>query len=488
MAAPERAHSPVIFGSIAHGGSRLLEPGYIPLSELLTSLSTALDITEGQPPGHAVRTCLLGMRLAESLSLNSKVRAALFYALLLKDLGCSSNAAKMCWLFGADDRVVKREVKTVNWTQLVDRVRFVIGKVSPGGSAVQKALRVAAIARSGDEGARKLIETRCQRGAEISRLMGLPEATAEAIRSLDEHWNGKGHPDGLRGEEIPLLARILGLAQTAEVFFTRFGLARTCDVLQLRRGEWFEPDLVDRLLAIRGDIGFWEQMRGDDPQRALAAYVPDDEGFLADEAALDRVSLGFAQVVDAKSPWTHRHSVGVAEIAAGMAGILGCSNDMCRDIRRAGLLHDLGKLGVSNLILDKPGRPTEEEYAEIRRHPEFSERILRPISRFRRLAMVAGAHHERLDGNGYFRGLPAEHLSSQSRLLVVADVFEALSSKRPYRDEIPRERALAIMQRDCGKAFCPEAFAALKQWLDRNDFNSRVEAQLEQVDQLLAEL
>ena len=467
---------------------RLVTPGVIRMSELIGALSVGLDITEGQPPGHAARSCLIGMRLAESLQLPDTDRAALFYALLLKDVGCSSNAAKMCFLFGADDRQVKRDVKEIDWTKMKACVQFSWKHVSKGASPIQKMLKMAAMAREGDAGARKLIETRCERGAEIARLIQLPESTALAIQNLDEHWNGGGHPVGLKGEEIPMLARICCLAQTVEVFFRNQGLPAAMQVISDRKGTWFDPTLVEVCLGLRAETAFWQSLAEDDLRDHLTQLEPADEARFADEEDLDRVCEAFARVVDAKSPWTHKHSAGVANIATGIADQLGHSLTQIRDIRRAGLLHDIGKLGVSNLILDKPGKPTDEEYRQIRMHPDYSQRILQQVNCFAQLSDVASAHHERLDGHGYHRQLGSTEMSQEARILAVADVYEALSAKRPYRDELPREKVMSIMQHELGTGLCPETFEAFLRWEDGQNLPSRVDAQLERIDALLAEI
>ena len=177
-------------------------------SEVLSALSLALDMVEGQPEGHAMRSCYIGMTVGGRLGLGEEQRSALFYALLLKDAGCSSNASKVSALFGTDDLEVKRAFKTTNWSRLPQAALYVARTVSPEGSLWTRARRFLAVGLEGQKGARELVRIRCERGAEITRLMGFPEETAQAIRSLVEHWDGAGHPDGLKGEEIPLLARI----------------------------------------------------------------------------------------------------------------------------------------------------------------------------------------------------------------------------------------------------------------------------------------
>ena len=467
---------------------RLVEPGEIRLSEIISALSVALDITQGHPEGHCMRSALIGMRLAEELRLNSQDRSALFYALLLKDLGCSSNAAKVCYLFGADDHLVKRTARMVDWTKAGEALRHGWKHCAPGGSVLEKLLKIAAMARSGPAGAKKIAEVRCERGAGIARMLRLPEATAAAIFDLDEHWNGRGHPFGLKGEEITLLGRICCLAQTVEVFFTTYGLEAAVDVALQRRGEWFDPQLVDALTAFKHESSFWEKLLGDDLKNELSRWEPDDAVLMADEACLDRVAEAFAKVVDAKSPWTFEHSTRVSEISVGLAQEFNCAPELERDIRRAALLHDIGKLGVSNLILDKPGKPTEEEFAQIRKHPDYTLQILEQVEAFQTLAHVSSAHHERLDGKGYHRGLDRTNLPWVSRVLAVADICEAMSAKRPYRDAMPWDRIQSIMAKDAGTAIDADCFAALERWLDRNSLESRVDAQLQEVDRLLAEL
>jgi HD-GYP domain-containing protein (c-di-GMP phosphodiesterase class II) len=467
---------------------RLVASSEIRFSEIISALSIALDITQGQPEGHCMRSAVIGMRLAEELRLSVSDRSALFYALLLKDLGCSSNAAKMAYLFGADDRAVKRSTRMADLTRPDAALKHCWRQCAPGGSMVDKLLKMAAIVRSGAEGARKIAQVRCERGAEIASALQLPEATATAILHLDEHWDGQGCPRGLKGEEISLLGRICCLSQTVEVFFSAYDLTSALEVARDRRGRWFDPHLVDALGAFGRDAAFWGRLRSDDLPSVVAPWEPEDNVLLADEPCLDRVAEAFARVVDAKSPWTYLHSTRVAEISVGIARQFGIGVELERDLRRAALLHDIGKLGLSSTILDKPGKPSEEEFQEIRKHPDYTQRILQQVQAFGTLAEVAGAHHERLDGRGYHRRLDGTELPWVARVLAVADVCEALSAKRPYRDALPWTRIAEIVTRDSGTGLDPDCVDALMRWHDRQAFESRVEAQLTAVDRLMAEL
>ncbi len=449
---------------------RVGEAVEIRMSEVIAALSYALDLTGGQPEGHASRSCLLGMRLSCEIHLSGKESAALFYALLLKDLGCSTNAARMSYLFNADDRATKRSVVALDLDNPLKSIGQVAKIVAPGGTLMEKASGFMRLALSGHKGARGVIEMRCERGAKIARDLQLPELTAEAIRSLYEHWDGHGHPDGLAGDQIPLLGRVLSLAQTFEVYASNEGVEAAYDMARDRRGTWFDPELVAAMEALRGDEPFWERFFGGESRKAVTAFEPDDQMLTADDATLDRIAFGFAQVIDAKSPWTFRHSEGVSTIAAGIARTLGMSDDEVRDIRRAGLLHDIGKLGVSNLILDKPAKLTADEMAEMRKHTAYTFHVLEQVAGFRDLAAMAASHHERLDGKGYHLGLGAEHLPTASRVLAVADMYEALAAKRPYRQDLTNEEVMKILTRNAGDGICPHIFDALKAYLAGGGF------------------
>ncbi len=429
----------------------------IALSELIGALSRALDVAEGEPPGHAMRSCLIGMRIAEALDLDAGSRSDLFYALLLKDAGCSANSAHMAALFGADDQVAKRTSKLVNWARPFDAFLWSLRTVAPGGSIAERTARLRAIRNEGQV-TRSLMRARCHRGAEIALKLGFSRATAEAIRALDEHWDGHGQPRGLRRAEIPLEARILCLAQTVEVFHATGGTRAAYRVARKRSGEWFDPELVEALRSFRFDTAFWASLKEPD----VSSVEPPDRVLTADETQLDQVVEGFAAVVDAKSPWTHEHCHRVCAIAVGMAELMDFDELALRRLRRAALLHDLGKLSISSRILDKPGPLTDAERARFREHPLLAERILGRVESFVELSAVASAHHERLDGSGYPRGLAGDALTMPMRILAVADVYEALISERPYRQAYPWHEALDVMRADVPERLDPRAFAALE--------------------------
>jgi HD-GYP domain-containing protein (c-di-GMP phosphodiesterase class II) len=440
-----------------------VRPGVILLSEVIGALSYALDITEGEPPGHAQRSCLIGMRLAQELRLDAETRSDVFYALLLKDAGCTANAARMAALFGANDHELKRTGKRVDWARKLPALAWSVRSVAPRESPRVKLERLLAIKDEG-EVTRSLMQARCDRGAEVARLIGLTEGTAEAIRTLDEHWNGHGHPRRLAGDQIPLLGRILCLAQTVEIFHAKGGIDDACAVARRRSGSWFDPDLVKALEAFRGDASFWASLTEPD----LTRWEPEDQVIEVDADRLLRIASAFAAIVDAKSQWTYFHSDRTSLIATNMGAALGLDAEAVDDLRRVSLLHDIGKLAVSNRILDKPAALTDAEFARVKEHPLFTQWVLERMSAFEEVAAVGAAHHERLDGSGYPRGLHGDDLTLPMRVLAVADVYEALTAERPYRHALAEEQALDIIRRDVPRRLDGDAYEALEAVMDRS--------------------
>lgn len=347
----------------------------LPLSELVAAFSYALDITEGQPAGHCIRSCWIGMHIGEALGLSEKVLCEIYFRLLLKDLGCSSNAARICALSLTDDLKFKHDFKWVDGS-FPQVVKFALENTALGAGLVKKIRTVLGASPNRDAVARELIETRCSRGADIATRLGFGAAVAAGIYSLDEHWDGQGHPCALAGEEIPLAARIALLAQVVEVFHRSAGVDAALTEAVGRRGTWFDPELVDALLAMGTGHAMWTILGSVDVERAVAALAPPHAKVAVDEDYLDEIAAAFGEVVDSKSPCPSGHSTRVALCTDLVAKELGLGPERRRWLHRGALLHDVGKLGVSNAILDKPGKLDEAEWVAMRKHPVFTEAIL----------------------------------------------------------------------------------------------------------------
>jgi HD-GYP domain-containing protein (c-di-GMP phosphodiesterase class II) len=441
-------------------------PSALQLSELIGALSYALDITEGQPPGHCVRCCWIGMHIGRAAGLPEAQLWELYYTLLLKDLGCSSNAARICALYLADDLQFKRDFKTVG-DSLPQVLSFVLTHTGLKAGLAERFRSVLTILRDGPAIAQELIATRCQRGAEIARLLRFPTGVAAGIYALDEHFDGKGKPDRLAGESIPVYARIALLAQVIDVFHTAAGRDSALCEARARAGSWFDPRLVRAFEEVAADAAFWEVLASPGVDAAVSALEPSGREVALDDDYLDDIAMAFGQVVDAKSPYTSGHSARVALYTDMIAEQLGLDAQRRRWLRRGALLHDVGKLGVSNSVLDKAGALDREEWEAVRLHAAYTETILGRIGAFAELAAIAGAHHERLDGAGYPRGLRGEAIGIETRIITTADIFDAITAERPYRGAIPVEQALGMMEKTVGSALDPDCFAALKAALAR---------------------
>src|SRR4051812_37192625 len=215
----------------------------IRLSELLGALSHALDMVEGQPAGHCVRCCWIGIHVGKEIGLDDTQIWELYYTLLLKDLGCSSNAARICRLFLTDDLSFKHDAKTINGS-LPQALRFVLSHTGLKAGLAERFGTLVNVFLNTGRIERELIETRCHRGADIARKMRFSEAVAQGIQNLDEHWDGKGQPLNLRGDAIPVYARIALLAQVVDVFQVANGRDAATAEIRQRSGTWFDPQLA----------------------------------------------------------------------------------------------------------------------------------------------------------------------------------------------------------------------------------------------------
>jgi putative nucleotidyltransferase with HDIG domain len=444
--------------------------GSISLSEIISALSYALDLTEGAVHGHALRSCLLGMRIAAEAKLPADQTSDLYFALLMKDIGCSSNASLLSQLIGGDDRAVKAGIRFEDiakpFKPSLPTLKVLWKNVLPDAGSAARIARILNIGLSQHKNNQEMVGLRCDRGASIISKLGMGEFAAEAVRSMDERWDGSGYPDSIKGEQIPLLSRICAVAQHLDIFSASRGRGtqNAIDTLVERSGTWFDPQLVRIAVSLHQSGKLWENCSPRDPEENARQAVLDlDAGtrHKLEPAQIDQICEAFADVVDAKSHFTFRHSMGVADAAFGIAETMGLAPERVQLVRRAALLHDIGKLGISNTILDKKTELDASEWKAVHKHPRITRLILQRVRSFREMAIIAGEHHEKLDGSGYPDRLTARDLSIESRIIAVADVFGALTEDRPYRAGISLEDSLAIMTKYAPHQLDGDCFDAL---------------------------
>lgn len=212
-----------------------------------------------------------------------------------------------------------------------------------------------------------------------------------------------------------------------------------------KRGDWFCPELVDAFLELSKKEAFWLLLENEHVNGYVSVWLAETKVREMDFKELRSIVHIFSYIVDTKSPFTKSHSDGVARLSRFIGTMLELSEESCEMLELAGLLHDIGKLRQPDELLDKPGKLSAEEYAHIQRHSFDTYAILKNIHGMEKIAAWAAQHHERLDGSGYPHRLAAGDLSLEARIVAVADVFQALAQKRPYRESLSPDEILEIL-------------------------------------------
>lgn len=417
------------------------EGGELRLAELVAALSLAVDLGLGQPMEHLLRSCRIALRLAEEVGLDEQERAVVYYVALLGWVGCHADAHEQARWFG-DDIALKADRFPVDMAGTA-RAGFVLRHLGGDGGPVNRTRLLGSLVGSGRELAEAFESTHCRIAGGVAVELGLGDRVADALLHVFERWDGKGAPSGLRGERIAIASRLVQLALVAEYYRRLEGAEAAVAAVVRRRGTQFDPVLVDRLragaprlLAGLDATTSWDEVIGAEPALRSTLSRPDVD------SALEAIS----DLADLKSPFMTGHSRGVAELACTAARRSGFSELQVRELRRAGLLHDLGRLGVSNAIWEKPGMLSPAEMERVRMHPYYTLRMFSRVPALASVAELAAKHAERLDGSGYPRGLAAGWLSPSARFLAAADVYRALSEPRAHRPPYEPERAAGLLE------------------------------------------
>ena len=411
--------------------------GGVRVAELVATASYAADLGLGQPMEHCMRQTVIALRMADLTGADDRDREATYYLGLLMNAFCHADAAEQTQWFGDDISLKGDGVETLGMST-AQTISFLLRRAASHGSAVQRAKRLATFPVAGQKLLVEFLRTHSTLGAQFAGRIGLDAAVRDAVAQTYEQWDGKGQPRQLRGGGICLPARLAQLASPVEVFSRRHGVDAAVTMARRHRGTLFDPDVVDlfcghvaQLLDGLDQAAGWDAIIGAEPRLARRVAGPE----------LDRVLEAMADLVDLKSPCLAGHSRGVANLAAEAARVLGMAADGVDTVRRAGLIHDLGRLGVSNAIWDRAGPLTESQQERVRLHPYLTERMLARVTGLAGSREIAARHHERLDGSGYPHGLTAAALTPSDRLLAAADVYHAMTEPRPHRP--PRDAEAA---------------------------------------------
>jgi len=399
------------------------------IAELVGTLSYAADLGLGQPMDHCLRQTVIAGRLAELAGASDQDRATTFYLGLLMNTQCHADATEQATWFDDDIGFKSEGVETLGWNT-AQILAFFVRRLASHGSASARARRLVTFPLRGQRLVLGFMTTHAAMGARFAERIGLDPAVGVAIGQAYEQWDGKGVPAQLAGERIGLPARLVQLASPVEVFSRRHGARAAIAMAHRNTGTQFDPGLVELFCASAAEVlddvdaaADWDAVLDVEPEPCRRVSGGD----------LDVVLEAMADLADLKSPHFAGHSRGVANLAAEAARVIGLPADEHTAVRRAGLIHDLGRVGVSTAIWDKPSRLTATELERVRLHPLLTDRMLVRVNALALARTIAARHHERLDGSGYPRGLTAAALTPSDRLLAAADVYHAMTEPRPHR-------------------------------------------------------
>lgn len=426
------------------------------IAEILATLAVATDAGMGQPDDRALRTALAAVALAEVMGLGGDELREVFDVALLRFIGCTTERHEASAVMG--DEIAIRG--SMYGDDLGDPRTFLraLLRVTAGEPlhrrVVSLARRMAAL-----PGLMETARAHCEVAASLARRLSMPENVVRALQDVFERWDGKGVPARLRGEAIARSARIVHVAEDLEAFHRLGGGAAAREGLEKRAGRGLDPAIVRAYLGHAAQVD--AALDHADPFAGIVAAEPLPHRLL-DEAGTDRCLHTLADFVDLTSPWTAGHSTAVARLAEGAAKVLGLPAEQQVLARRAGWIHDIGRVAVSVSIWNKPGPLTATERERMRAHAYIGERILSRPPCLSGVLDVAAAAHERLDASGYHRRQAAPAIGRLARIVAAADTYDALAHDRPHRAAFPPERAAAVLREDAESSrLCAEAVSAV---------------------------
>jgi HD-GYP domain-containing protein (c-di-GMP phosphodiesterase class II) len=428
------------------------------LAEAVGVLSLATDLAMAQPLEHGLRTAVLAVRLAQALGLPEDDQVTVFYVGLLHFAGCTAESEIDARFFG-DEMAARPQMMAVAFGSRMGLISTAVRVVHPGRARLARAALMARSAFGGVAEFRKWAASHCDVARVLGIRMGFPEPVQQALGHLWERWDGKGMPGVLRGEQIPLAVRIMQVAQDADMAWQHGGTALAGSLLAERAGSGLDPQAVSAFLGL-GD-GAYEGMDVPSIWEALLLAEPGPQPVVSG-GQLDACLSAMADFADLKSMWLAGHSRGVAELAGESAVVAGLAAPEVLLLRRAALVHDIGRVAVPVSIWAKPGPLNRDEHEQVRLHAYHSERVLGAAAGLLPLARLAGSHGERCDGSGYHRGSRAGDLPLTAWLLAAADCYQAMREPRAYREPLPPEAAAGQLglEADEGRLL-PEAVDAV---------------------------
>ncbi|WP_160051692.1 HD domain-containing phosphohydrolase [Nocardiopsis sp. FR26] len=411
--------------------------GGVRAAELVASLSLATDLGMRLPVEHGLRSTLVATRLGERLRIGHETAVQVYYGCLLFYIGCTVDSQTNAELF--EDGALVEHFTPVMFASPPRTVAGLAGALAgTSGPPPARAYRVAVNLPRAVAGHRRHLAAMCEVARMIVERVGLPGCVRELFGDLTERWDGRGDPGRLRGDRVPLAVRIVHVARDAAFQCLLGGAEHAARTARGRGGHAFDPEiaalLADRaeeLLAPDTTESAWHEVLAREPAPELVLRGTE----------IDRALAAAGDFADLLSPYLTGHSSGTARLAEAAARRLGLAEEDVSTVRRAGFVHDLGRVAVPPRIWGKSGPLTPDEWEQVRLHTYHGERVLCRSPFLAALVPAAVSHHERLDGTGYHRGLPAPALGPAARLLAAADAYHAMTEPRPHREALSPARA-----------------------------------------------
>lgn len=425
-------------------------------AEVLAALSIAIDLGLGLPMEHVLRSSLLASMLADELDFSDEQRATIYYTNLVLWIGCHADSHEFSRWFG-DDLAMRRDSYQLDWSGL-PYMRFLMQRTGSHQPVVRRTRLLFTLMLAPRAHMVALIHSHCLSAGLMAQRVGLDRAVAEAVESAFERWDGSGLPRGIRGDQIPLATRVVQLAETCEVHLRTHGASGALAMTRARSGGQFDPLLVQALAKCRDRI---DALPDQDVWTRALELAPDDDVMLRG-ADLDSLLGAVGDFADLKCPFTVGHSRAVAELAAGAATRMGLAPTDVDVIRRAGLVHDLGRMGVPNSVWERSAPLSESDRERVRLYPYLTGRVLNRVRGLEKVTAVAEAHRERLDGSGYPRGLSGAALPMTQRILAAADTYRGSLEHRPHRPaQMPEASAIRLRGEAAAGRLDPTAVEAV---------------------------
>jgi HD-GYP domain-containing protein (c-di-GMP phosphodiesterase class II) len=391
------------------------------LADLLAAVSVATDLGMGREPEKAMYACLVATALARRMGTPESDVSEVYYTALLRHLGCTATAHEEAYL-GGDELVSRPAAERADFGNA--RESFALLLQMGRGTGVDRARYITRALRLGKQGDRAILGAVCEVGARLAERLGLGSGVRDGLYQSFERWDGTGTPQGLAGEDICLPARFAEVGHQAVIFDRLGGPEAAVEVVRRRAGGWFDPGVAGAFARVGAAI--LDEVGARDVWEAVLEAEPEPRRTIGTEG-LDGLARALADMVDLKSPFLLGHSSEVAALSERAAVALGFDPEAASDLRWAALLHDPGRVAVSNRIWEKPAALSTTEWERVRLHPNQSERILARSRILEPLARTAGMHHERQDGSGYHRGTSSAEVPAAARVLAAADAFQAMT-------------------------------------------------------------